>query len=91
MGEEGHIVDAKNSEKPKRTKSKMISFRVTEAQYRKFEEMTARIQKFTGFRVNRTSMLLLLMQYGLPQLEKKYPSRDLRDPPPPTTPERKVS
>lgn len=63
--------------KQDKKKTRMISMRVTDAQFQKFEDMINRIQGMTGFRVNRTSMILMLMQYGLPELEKKYPNKDL--------------
>jgi hypothetical protein len=59
---------------PSPKKSRMISMRVTEEQYQYLEEMAQRIRKTTGFRVTRASIVLKLMEYGLPYLEKEFPA-----------------
>lgn len=47
--------------------------RVTEKQYRYLEEMARRIRRETGFKITRASIILKLMEYGLPHLEKEFP------------------
>lgn len=59
---------------PSPKKSRMISMRVTEEQYQYLEEMAQRIRQATGFRVTRASIVLKLMEYGLPGLEKEFPA-----------------
>lgn len=54
-------------------KSRMISLRVTEDQYTYLEEMASRIKERTGFRVTRASIILRLMQFGAPYLNKEFP------------------
>lgn len=54
-------------------KSKMISMRVTEEQYRYLDDMAARIKRRTGFRITRASIIMKMMEYGLPFLEKEFP------------------
>lgn len=56
-----------------RKKNRMLSLRITENQYQYLEEMALRIRKATGFRVTRASIILKLMEYGLPHLEKEFP------------------
>lgn len=55
-------------------KTRMISLRVTEEQYQYLEDMAQRIREKTGFRVTRASIVLKLMEYGLPYLEKEFPA-----------------
>lgn len=55
-------------------KSKMISMRITAEQFDYLEEMALRIRKQTGFRVTRASIVLKLMERGLPFLEKEFPA-----------------
>lgn len=57
----------------KEIKSRMISMRMTEAQYRCLDELSKRITKQTGFRITRASIMLKLMEFGLPLLEKSFP------------------
>ncbi len=59
--------------KKKKPKSKMISMRITEDQYRYLDEMAARIKHRTGFRITRASIILKLMEFGLPYLEEEFP------------------
>lgn len=59
-----------------RKKNRMLSLRITEHQYQYLEEMALRIRKATGFRVTRASIILKLMEYGLPHLEKEFPKSD---------------
>ncbi len=51
----------------------MLSLRVTEAQFEYLEEMAKRIRKSTGFKITRASIVLKLMELGLPHLEKEFP------------------
>jgi len=57
-------------------KSRMISMRVTEKQYRYLETMSKRIKSRTGFHITRASIILKLMEYGLPYLEEEFPAGD---------------
>ena len=55
-------------------KSKMISMRVTDKQYAFLTEMARRIKAETGFKITRASIILKLMEYGLPYLERDFPA-----------------
>ena len=57
-------------------KCRMISMRVTEKQYRYLEAMSRRIKARTGFHITRASIILKLMEYGLPYLENEFPAED---------------
>jgi hypothetical protein len=57
-------------------KSKMLSLRVTEDQFRALEDFAQRIRMETGFRITRASIVLKLMELGLPFLEQEYPKKD---------------
>lgn len=57
----------------KEQKTRMLSIRVTETQYRCLEELSRRITRKTGFRITRSSIVLKLMEFGLPLLEKAFP------------------
>jgi hypothetical protein len=59
----------------KKRKSKMLSLRVTEEQFGYLEDMARRIRAETGFRITRASIVLKLMEYGLPSLEKEFPKK----------------
>ena len=54
-------------------KNRMISMRVTEEQFQYLETMAKRIKKNTGFRVTRASIILKLMEYGYPFLDREFP------------------
>jgi len=62
-----------------RKKNRMISMRITEEQYNYLEEMAKRIRKKTGFKITRVSIILKLMEYGLPFLEKEFPEEEVRE------------
>jgi len=64
--------------KRKQPKSRMISMRITEAQYHYLDEMAERIKRRTGFRITRASIILKLMEFGLPYLEAEFP-KDLSE------------
>jgi hypothetical protein len=44
--------------------------RLTEDQYRYLEEVSGRIRSATGFKITRASIMLKLMEYGKPLLER---------------------
>jgi hypothetical protein len=56
-----------------RKKPKLVSMRLTEAQYGYLEDMVRRVKNLTGMRVTRTSVILKLMEFGLPVMEKDFP------------------
>lgn len=60
-------------------KSRMISMRVTEKQYRYLNDMAQRIRNQTGFHITRASIILKLMEYGLPYLENEFPEKSNDD------------
>lgn len=62
-----------------RKKTRMLSLRITEDQYQYLEDMALRIRKTTGFRVTRASIILRMMEYGLPYLEREFPKTDSLD------------
>jgi|GEM_PF-1885247 len=53
-------------------KAKMVSMRMTERQYRRIEEIARKIRNDTGFRITRASIMLKLMELGLPALEQEF-------------------
>ena len=57
-------------------KSRMLSLRVTEEQFEYLERMAKRIKERTGFRVTRASIVIKLMEYGLPHLEDEFPENE---------------
>lgn len=60
-------------------KTKMLSLRVTEEQFGYLEDMAQRIRKATGFKITRASIVIKLMQLGLPALEKEFPREKKHD------------
>ena len=54
-------------------KSKMISMRITEEQYNYLNKVAKRIKGRTGFHITRASIILKMMEYGLPFLEQEFP------------------
>lgn len=54
-------------------KPKLISMRLTDGQYGYLESMLNRVKALTGTKVTRTSIILKLMEYGLPALERDFP------------------
>ncbi|MBF0440602.1 MAG: hypothetical protein HQK54_01735 [Oligoflexales bacterium] len=60
------------TEHKKNKKNRMISFRLTEEQYRFLESLSVRIYTETGFKITRASIILKLMELGLPILEKEF-------------------
>ncbi len=60
------------TERPK-TKPRMVSLRMTEEQYRYLEDMAKRIRKRTGFRITRASIIIKMMEYGAPFLDREFP------------------
>ena len=57
----------------------MISLRVTEKQFRYLDEMARRIRAETGFKITLASIILKLMEFGYPFLEKDFPSHESQD------------
>lgn len=53
----------------------MISLRVTEDQFEYLDQMAKRIKQRTGFRVTRASIILRLMQFGAPFLNREFPKQ----------------
>ena len=62
------------SNKPPKTR--MLSVRVTEAQYQYLETIRERIKKRSGFRVTRASIILKLIENGVPKLNEEIPALD---------------
>lgn len=60
----------------KNTKSRMISFRVTEEQFNFIDQMAIKIKKNTGFQITRASLIMKLIELGLPHLEKFFPGKE---------------
>lgn len=54
-------------------KTRVISLRLTEAQYQYLERTVERVRELTGMKVTRTSVILKLMEHGLPGLEREFP------------------
>lgn len=54
-------------------KSRMVSMRITERQYQYISEFARKIKQETGFRITRASIMIKLMEYGLPHLEQEFP------------------
>ena len=57
-------------------KTHMLSLRVTQKQWDYLEEIAERIKQSTGFRITRASIVIKMMEYGLPYLEKEFPKDD---------------
>ena len=53
-------------------KSRMVSMRITETQYQHIQEIARAIRESTGFRITRASIMLKLMEYGLPYLQEEF-------------------
>lgn len=60
-------------------KTRMISLRITEDQYQYLESMAKRIRGRTGFKITRASIVLKLMEFGLPYLEKEFPEHETEE------------
>ena len=56
-----------------RRKSRMVSLRITEEQYQALEVIARQLRKSTGFHITRASIILKLMEFGLPALEQVFP------------------
>ena len=54
-------------------KTKMISMRITQEQFDYLENFAAKIKKSTGFRITRASIIIKLIEYGIPHLEEEFP------------------
>ena len=55
-------------------KPRMVSMRITERQYKYLNDMAKRIKEQTGFRITRASIIIKMMEHGLPFLEKEFPT-----------------
>lgn len=55
-------------------KPRMVSMRITERQYNYLNDMAKRIKEQTGFRITRASIIIKMMEHGLPFLEKEFPT-----------------
>ncbi|SME90788.1 hypothetical protein [Pseudobacteriovorax antillogorgiicola] len=62
--------------KKRETKSRMVSMRITEKQFQYLEDVAKRIRRETGFHVTRASIILKLMEYGVPYLDREFPPDD---------------
>jgi len=60
-------------------KNRMISMRITEKQYNYLNDMAVRIKHSTGFRITRASIILKMMEYGMPFLDKEFPDEEKKD------------
>jgi hypothetical protein len=60
-----------------RRKSRMVSLRITEEQFQALDVIGQRLRQTTGFHITRASIILKLMEFGLPALEEVFP--DLRN------------
>ena len=54
-------------------KPKMISMRVTDRQFEEIDRIIKIIERETGTKVTKSSIILKLMEYGYPRLKEKYP------------------
>jgi len=54
-------------------KSKMLSIRLTEDQFQFLDSMIARIKDHTGTTVTRSSVVLKMLEYGLPGINQDFP------------------
>lgn len=61
-------------------KNRMVSLRMTEAQFQYLESMAKKIRRKTGFKITRASIILKLMEYGFPQLDREFPDEVLAEP-----------
>lgn len=59
-------------------KTRMLSLRISERQMGYLDALARRIRQTTGFRITRASIVLKLMEYGLPLLEEEFPPADSR-------------
>ena len=60
-------------------KTRIVSLRLTEEQYRYLYDIINRIKKNTGLKVPRSSIMVKLMEYGLPHMEKDFPGPTTRE------------
>jgi hypothetical protein len=57
-------------------KTRMVSLRMTESQYLYLNSMASKIKASTGFKITRASIILKLMEYGLPYLDSEFPDQE---------------
>ena len=60
----------------KEKKSKMISMRMTQRQFDSLDHLAIRLKTATGVSITRASIIMKLMEYGLPKLEEQIPFND---------------
>ena len=53
-------------------KSRMVSMRITETQYQHIQHIARSIRETTGFKITRASIIMKLMEYGLPFLQEEF-------------------
>ncbi len=51
----------------------MLSIRLTEEQFQYLDLMVERVKTHTGTQVTRSSVVLKLLEYGLPMLDRDFP------------------
>jgi len=68
-------MDSSSKKNPavKKPKNKMITMRVTQAQWDYLAHMADRIKAKSGFKITRASIILKLMEYGYGKLEQEFP------------------
>ncbi len=54
-------------------KNKMLSIRLTEEQFQYLDRMVARVKDHTGTQVTRSSIVIKMLEYGLPTIERDFP------------------
>ena len=60
-------------------KTRMVSLRMTEDQFQYLNDMAIKIRVSTGFKITRASIILKLMEYGLPFLDNEFPDPEPKD------------
>lgn len=60
-------------------KTHMVSLRVTQKQWDYLEEIADRIKQSTGFHITRASIIIKMMEYGLPYIEREFPKNNYID------------
>ncbi len=60
-------------------KNHMISLRITQKQWDYLQEIADRIKETTGFRITRASIIIKMMEHGLPYIEKEFPPTKVKE------------
>jgi hypothetical protein len=58
----------------------MLSIRLTEEQFACLDHLVARVKKETGTTVTRSSIVLKMLEYGLPNIESRFREPSSRGP-----------